>query len=107
MNIKSITPYYTGDNQNDGKGHDIGYTTNDGKDFCVEVKATKAKLKEEVLFEMSANEYDVMLAHKDTYFIYFIDDLSSTKIIKRISGRDIVDPEPSKYKVRFKISKME
>ena len=59
----------------------------------VEVKAAKANLKEEVCFEMSANENSVMKKQEDTYYIYFVNNINEGKIIKRILGADIKDSE--------------
>lgn len=101
LDIKEIKCWCYGENRDDGKGYDISYTTNDGREVLIEVKATKADLNDEVCFEMSANEYNVMKANLDNYYIYFISNINAGNVIKRILGRDISGEQPTKYKIDF------
>lgn len=105
MNIKTITCWCNGENHNDGKGYDISYVTNDGSEFFVEVKGTKQNLDEEVLFEMSANEHEVMRLNPNNYYIFFVNNVNEGKVIKRILGQDIEGEEPVKYRIHFKSKK--
>lgn len=103
LNIKKIFTWCFGEEQDDGKGYDISYIQNDGKEVFVEVKATKADLKNQVYFEMSANELSVMSANKNNYYVYFVNNVNKGKIIKRITGNYILgNEEPIKYRINFK-----
>ncbi len=101
LDIKEIKCWCYGENKDDGKGYDISYTKNDGSEVLIEVKATRADLNNKVCFEMSANEYNVMKANLDNYYIYFINNINGGKIIKRILGKDIRGEQPTKYKIDF------
>lgn len=102
LNIKKIQCWCFGEKRDDGRGYDISYIQNDGIEIYIEVKATKSDLKNQVYFEMSANEHSLMKAHPDTYYVYFVNDVNKGKIIRRILGKDIYDEEPIKYRVNFK-----
>ena len=101
LNIKDLFFWCNGENKDDGRGYDISYVTTDGIEFYIEVKGTKMDLKNQVCFEMSANEYSVMRANEDNYYIYFVNDVNNGKIIRRILGKDIYGEEPTKYKINF------
>lgn len=105
--IKEIKCWCFGENKDDGRGYDISYIQNDGIEIYIEVKATKSDLKNQVFFEMSANEYSVMKAHPDTYYVYFVNDVNKGKVIRRILGKDIYGEEPVKYRVNFESKKKE
>ncbi len=105
LDIKEINSYCFGENKDDGRGYDVSYIKTDGTEIYIEVKATKLDLKDEILFEMSANEYSVMKAHSDTYYIYFVNNVNKGKIIKRILGKDISVAEPVKYRINFESKK--
>lgn len=107
LNIKEITCWCFGEHKDDGRGYDISYVQNDGTEIYIEVKATKSDLKNQVYFEMSANEYSVMKTHRDTYYIYFVNDVNKGKIIRRILAKDIYGEEPIKYRVNFESKKKE
>ena len=104
LDINTIRDFTKGEDQDDGKGYDYSYTTNDGKEIYVEVKSTKQELGDNILFYMSANEYYFMKAHEDNYYIFFIDNVYDAKTIKRISAKDIGEGEPFKYKFSFEIT---
>lgn len=101
LNIKEIVCWSDGENRDDGKGFDISYITNDGDEYFVEVKTTSQNLLGRVCFEMSANEYAVMKAHEDRYYVFFINDVNNEKEIKRILGKDIYGAQPIKYRIDF------
>ena len=83
----------------------ISYVQNDGTELYIEVKPTKTDLKNQLYFEMSANEFSVMKTHRDTYYIYFVNDVNKGKIIRRILAKDIYGEEPIKYRVNFESKK--
>jgi hypothetical protein len=103
--ISNITCYCNGEDKNDGKGCDITYIQTDGKTIYVEVKSTKSDMQNQVFFEMSSNEYSVMKAHLDTYYIFFINNVDNNMVIQRIVGKDIYGEEPIKYKIHFESKK--
>lgn len=107
LDIKEIYCWCFGTNKDDGRGYDISYIKNDGVEIYIEVKATKSDLKNQVYFEMSANEYSVMKAHEDTYYIYFVNDVNKGKVIRRILAKDIYGEEPIKYRINFESKKKE
>ncbi|WAM09976.1 DUF3883 domain-containing protein [Mycoplasmopsis cynos] len=75
LNIKKIYNWCFGDNQDDSKGYDFSYITNDGKEFFIEVKTTTKNLKNKIIFEMSKKEFSIMNKNRDNYFIYFISNI--------------------------------
>lgn len=101
LDISTINCWCNGEKKDDGRGYDISYIRNDGVEIYIEVKATKTDMKNQVFFELSANEYSVMKAHKDTYYFFFVNDVDSGKIIRRILGNDIYGEEPVKYRIHF------
>ena len=105
LNIKKIYCWCNGENKDDGKGYDISYIQNDGEEIFIEVKATKTDLKEQVYFEMSANEFSVMKAHPKNYYVFFVNNVNQGKIIRRILGEDIYGEEPIKYRINFNSKK--
>ena len=101
LDANNITAWCNGENQDDGKGYDISYKNSDGTEIFIEVKGTKADLEDKVIFEMSANEYNFMREHKETYYIFFVNNVNKATIIKRLLGKDIHCEEPIKYKISF------
>ncbi|WP_129646382.1 DUF3883 domain-containing protein [Mycoplasmopsis maculosa] len=104
LNIKNIYNWCFGINQDDSKGYDFSYTTNDDKEFFVEVKTTIKTLKDNIVFEMSKKEFSVMNENRNKYFIYFISDVNNEKsiTIKRISSIEIGNGIPSNYTFNLK-----
>lgn len=70
LNIKKIDCWCYGESKDDVRGYDISYLTNDNKTILIEVKATKSNLNNKIYFEMSANEYAVMKANPNNYYIF-------------------------------------
>ncbi len=107
LGITKINCYCDGERQDDGRGYDISYVLIDGSEIYVEVKGTKIDWKNQVYFEMSANEYSVMKAHPNNYYIFFVNDVNRGNEIKRILAKDIYGEEPVKYKVYFEVKNKE
>lgn len=84
--------------EDDFIGYDISYKTSDGRETYIEVKGTITGSIDDVHFEMSSNEYNVMLANKDNYFICFVNLNNADKILKISASDAIKHLEPSKYK---------
>lgn len=101
LDAHEIMAWCHGENQDDGKGYDISYKHSDGTEIFIEVKGTKADLKKQVIFEMSANEYNFMKNHQENYYIFFVNDANKSTIIQRLLAKDIHGEEPIKYKVSF------
>ncbi|MDE6242087.1 MAG: DUF3883 domain-containing protein [Anaeroplasmataceae bacterium] len=104
LGITEINCYCDGEKQDDGRGYDISYILTDGSEIYVEVKGTKIDWNNQVYFEMSANEYSVMKAHPDNYYIFFVNDVNRGNEIKRILAKDIYGEEPVKYRIHFESS---
>ncbi len=107
LGITKINCYCDGERQDDGRGYDISYVLIDGSEIYVEVKGTKIDWKNQVYFEMSANENSVMKAHPNNYYIFFVNDVNRGNEIKRILAKDIYGEEPVKYKVYFEVKNKE
>ncbi|WP_322959052.1 DUF3883 domain-containing protein [Mycoplasmopsis cynos] len=107
LNIKKIYNWCFGDNQDDSKGYDFSYITNDGKEFFIEVKTTTKNLKNKIIFEMSKKEFSIMNKNRDNYFIYFISNIEQKNniTINRIPAKKIGDGIPSNYS--FNLEKIE
>lgn len=101
LNIKTICSWCTGVNQDDGKGYDISYIDNDNVEYFIEVKSSGSDLKDIVTFEMSLNEYNVMKANPNTYYVYFVNNVNEGKVIQRILGKDLYGEMPVKYRLSF------
>jgi predicted AAA+ superfamily ATPase len=67
----------------------------------IEVKSSGLDLKDDVTFEMSLNEYNVMKANLDKYYIYFVNNVNEGKVIQRILGKDLYGEIPVKYRLSF------
>lgn len=106
MNIKEIHCWCYGADQNDAKGYDFSYVTNDGEEILIEVKGTRADLKDRVCFEMSINEFNVMKKNMDAYYVYFVNNVYKEKVIRRIPAREITGEKPVKFRLDF-VSEME
>lgn len=97
MNINSI--YYACD-INDYEHYDISYETNGGETIYIEVKSTKGNNDLNINFEMSSAEFEFMKEHMNNYFIYYINNVYSGTIIKKIAAKYILEGViPSKYKI--------
>lgn len=103
LHIQKITKWCQGNNRDDSKGYDISYEKTDGTEVYIEVKGSKLKLNGQVLFEMSANEYKVMMENINNYYIFYVDNIDEQNIIKRISANDIIasEPKPESYRIKF------
>ncbi|TPR53843.1 DUF3883 domain-containing protein [Metamycoplasma neophronis] len=101
LNIKEIFTWCFDSKRDDGKGYDISYIQNDGLEIFIEVKSTSSNLNNRIYFEMSANEYSVMKAHSNRYYIYFVNDVNNGMTIKKILGKDLYGEEPIKYRYNF------
>lgn len=90
-------------NIDDSKGYDISYQTNNGETIMIEVKSTKHDLKNGIHFEMSGNELSVMKNNPNNYYIYFINDVYNSNVIKRIKASHLIGLEkPTKYVFHLK-----
>lgn len=87
---------------NDFAHYDISYTNSKGEKIYIEVKSSKNDTKDKVVFDMSAAERDFMIDNINNYYIFYIDNVYSNKIIKRISAK-LVILEISKYHATFEV----
>lgn len=101
LNIKKVNAWCTGVNKDDGKGYDISYIDNNNTEIFIEVKSSGLDLKDDVTFEMSLNEYNVMKANPDKYYIYFVNNVNEGKVIQRILGKDLYGEIAVKYRLSF------
>lgn len=86
----------------DNKHYDFSYNHQDGKIIYVESKATKANRADKISFELSDVEYEFMQQHKESYFIFYINDVFNGDVIKKIPANLII-AKPSKYKVTVEV----
>lgn len=88
----------------DGIGYDISYKQLDKKDVFIEVKSTIADRKDRIVFEISANQREIMNNHPDNYYIFFVNNVNNATEIKRILAKNINEKnyEPVKFRVNVK-----
>lgn len=89
----------------DSYGYDIISQNADGSPRHIEVKATQGN-PGDMEFFYTANEYAAALEYKDSYYIYVVYDICSTKpkiwpIPNPFIGNDRLELVPIKYKVKI------